>query len=92
MLIPCADIGRYTAGIMTIKIPVRAVFLCLLFTISTGCSDDDAPPAADIGPDVATTAYCAELDKKCKAGDTKACTEAKASCPFTSQYDSGAPG
>ncbi len=66
--------------------------LAPLMLLAAACSDDAGPPPADIGPDVATTAYCAELDKKCKAGDAKACAEAKASCPFTSQYDQGQGG
>ena len=82
----------YNASTMTITTLLRAATLSLLLALASGCSDDAGPPAGDIGPDVATTAYCAELDKKCRAGDAKACAEAKASCPFTSQYDSGTPG
>lgn len=79
----------YTAGTMNITTLLRAATLSFLLALASGCSDDTGPPVGDIGPDVATTAYCDELDKKCKAGDAKACTEAKASCPFTTQYDSG---
>ncbi len=63
----------------------------LALLILPGCSDDSSSPPGDIGPDVATTAYCLVLRNKCKAGDASACAEEKAKCPYTAQYDSGIP-
>lgn len=63
----------------------------LVFTLLAlpACSGDDGPAPGDSGPDVATTAYCTALENKCKTGDQAACAEAKAKCPFTTQYDTG---